>query len=259
MPSNIMAAKRIKLDDQASGSGDMQISVNFPSGKTITLHVKASDTVDNVKSMVADQEGIPPDQQSLTFDGVELKYTARTLSDYKIQNESTLLLVRTPERMRIFVMEPWYDSVRAPHMRWTNALDVWPDDTIASVKAKRQETEWERPDEQRWWFEGQQLEDGHTFSYYNIQKEDEIHAETIMQIFVKTLTGQTIEVRAFASDTVDNVKSKIFDKEGIPPDQQLLFIDDGETGVVDGKLEDYMYHVKATLHLQLAVLSAHPQ
>lgn len=75
-----------------------------------------------------------------------------------------------------------------------------------------------------------------------------------MQLFVKTLTGKTVSIEVEEGESIEDVKAKIAEKEGIPPEQQRLIF--GGQQLQDAKtLSDYDVGDDSTLHLVLRLVS----
>lgn len=136
----------------------------------------------------------------------------------------------------------------------TVSIEVEEGESIEDVKAKISEKEGIPPEQQRLIFGGQQLQDAKTLDDYDVGDDSTLHLVLRlrggMQLFVKTLTGKTVSIEVEEGESIEDVKAKISEKEGIPPEQQRLIF--GGQQLQDSKtLDDYDVGDDSTLHLVL--------
>ena len=174
--------------------------------------MQASDTIEAIKRVIEEQEGVPPEDLRLTFAGERL-HREKTLSDYKIPADSTLDLTTLSEqpRMQTFVK---------PTAGKTFVLDAEASDTLKNLKQKIHDKEGIPETEQRLAIDikSRKNYDSDRLWDHEVQNGATLDLTTMgeyrgnMQIFVKTLTGKTITLDVASSDTIETVKQKIQSK-----------------------------------------------
>ncbi|CAN6344034.1 unnamed protein product [Urochloa humidicola] len=218
----------------------MQIFVRSPSGRMISLRVYPDEKLADVKKKIMEKH-------NLFFDGVRMEDNLTTLANYNIQHQSTLDLV---EKMQIHIKEVLQGL--------TFTVDVNSSDTIDNIKDKIEATDGFPKVRQCLIFADKQLEGKRTLADYNICKESNLLLVLYppcpiggtMQIFVKMLTGHTAIFEAESSDTVNSVKVKIYEMEGIRPiHQRIIFA--GKQLVGSHTLAYCNVERESTLHLTL--------
>eukprot|EP00980_Cylindrotheca_fusiformis_P025861 scaffold14741_cov135-Cylindrotheca_fusiformis.AAC.11 len=230
------------LDDYNIKHGDtldlegMQIYVKHWDGTILTLDVTPNDTIGSVKSTVNEKTKIPKKHQRLTFEGKPLKKDKKTLKENKIKHQDTLIL------------EPMQIHVKTPDGK-TLTFQVEPTDTIEDVKQKVEDDIGMPVPDQRMLFEGEELNDPATLDDYDVKNGDTLFLDP-MKIFVKHWNGKVLTFDVQPDDTIDDIKTRVEDKEDIPKDQQRLTFGGQPLDKDNKTLRDYGIRHESTLDLE---------
>jgi len=223
----------------------MKILVQIIKGKNITLDVEPSDSILSIKEKIQEIEGIPTNEQKLFFNGIFLE-DHKALSYYYIKKGSTLHLIMLSLDFSNIIFVKKVDGTAF-------TLMVELSDTIKSIKEKIEEEKGIPQNLQKLSYNGRPLVNlNATLANSYIQNLSTIHLDIITSkqkiIYIKALDGNTLIIEIKPSDTIFNIKEKIYEKGGIPPNEQDLFFN--RIQLEDAKtLSEYNIHNLSTVNL----------
>ena len=207
-------------------------------GATVRLEVASDEAVDTLYAEVNRQARVPYHRQEIVYDGHVLEMGLK-ISDYHVPEGATL-----PVNLRNYEVMVFVKTLTGQ----TIMLRVTPRDTVAQVKAKIEQQEGIPIGKQRLIFVGEQLHDDHYFLDYRIEHESAVHLVirergVSFEVYVRAPSGRSHVFEVDPQASVEQIKSRLRDREGIPCDIQQFFYNGQrlqhdrpltESGVVSG-------------------------
>lgn len=202
---------------------ELQLDIRFSlrlevfTGASFQLEVAGNEQVDTLYAEVNRQARVPYHRQEIVYGDHVLEMGMR-ISDYSVPNQATLLVNLRNYQVMVFLKTLTGQTIM---------LTVTPRDTVAQVKAMIEQQEGIPIAKQRLIFVGNQLHDDHYFLDYRIEHESAVHLVVregdSFEVYVRAPSGRSHVFEVNPGDSVDQLKIKLRDREGIPCDIQQFF------------------------------------